>query len=128
MMGSRRWSILSLAVAALLAGCGDGDGPAGAGGNLPSSVTVDVGNIFFQSAHNGSINPAVDTVAAGGTVTWTWTEIGTHGIAFAAAGLPQSDEITESGSVFSVAFPTSGTYSYDCFIHGPVMAGTIVVK
>ncbi len=35
-----------------------------------------VGNIFFKSGHDGSSNPAVDTVAAGGTVTWTWTSTG----------------------------------------------------
>jgi len=32
---------------------------------------VIVGNIFMKSGHNGSVNPAVDTVATGGSVTWT---------------------------------------------------------
>ena len=35
---------------------------------------------------------------------------------------------TDNGSVFSLVFPTAGTYPYDCGIHGPAMAGTIVVK
>jgi plastocyanin len=124
MMRSPRWSLLCLAL--LLAGCGDG--PAGTGETPPSSAAVHVGNIFFESAHNGSVNPAVDTVAAGGTVTWTWIEAGSHSVQFADVTLPGSPVFANNGSVFSQAFPTAGTYPYDCGIHGPAMAGTIVVK
>lgn len=125
-MRSRRWSLLPLALASLLAGCGDG--PAGTGETPPSSATVNVGNVFFQSVHNGSMDPAIDTVAVQGTVTWTWTEIGTHSVRFDDPALPESPEFTESGSVYSVAFPAAGSYGYDCAIHGAAMAGTIVVK
>src|SRR5437016_3861350 len=38
----------------------------------PASAAVTLGDIFFKSVLNGSSNPAVDTVAVGGTVTWTW--------------------------------------------------------
>lgn len=124
MMRSPQWSLVCLAF--LLAGCGDG--PAGTGETPPSSAAVNVGNIFFRSVHNGSMEPAVDTVAAGGTVTWTWIETGAHSVQFADAGLPGSPAFTDNGSVFSLAFPTAGTYPYDCGIHGPAMAGTIVVK
>ena len=124
MMRSHRWSLLCLAF--LLAGCGDD--PAGTGETPPSTAAVNVGNIFFQSVHNGSMEPAVDTVAAGGTVTWTWIQIGTHSVRFADPGSSESPAFTDSGSVFSLAFPTAGTYFYDCGIHGPAMAGTIVVK
>jgi plastocyanin len=110
----------------LLAGCGDG--PPGIGEPPPSSVAVNVGNVFFQSVHNGSMRPALDTVGAGGTVTWTWIEPGTHGVRFDDAGLPDSPEMIESGSVFQVTFPAAGTYPYDCPIHGSVMAGTLVVE
>jgi hypothetical protein len=60
-------------------GGGGGGMGGGTGGNTsggtPSSgdVAVIVGNIFMKSGHNGSVNPAVDTVAVGGSVTWTWT-------------------------------------------------------
>jgi plastocyanin len=70
----------------------------------------------------------VDTVAAGGTVTWTWIEAGAHSVQFADASLAGSPAFTDNGSVFSLVFPTAGTYPYDCGIHGPAMAGTIVVK
>jgi plastocyanin len=36
--------------------------------------------------------------------------------------------MAESGSAFSTAFPTAGTFTYDCIIHGPGMSGTVVVK
>jgi plastocyanin len=126
MMRSHRWSLLHLASAILLAGCGDG--PAGTGENPPSRVAVDVGNVFFQSVRNGSMDPAVDTVAAGGTVTWTWIEGGTHSVRFDDPDFPESPAFTDSGSAVGVAFPAAGTYTYDCGVHGPVMAGTIVVK
>jgi plastocyanin len=126
MMRSRRWSLVVLALPALLTGCGDD--PSGTDQIPPSSASVDVGNIFFQSARNGSRNPAVDTVAAGGTVSWTWSEAGVHTVRFDDPDVPGSTEMVESGSVFSATFPAAGTFSYDCSVHGTAMAGTLVVR
>jgi plastocyanin len=126
MMPSNRRSRLAIALALLLAACSDG--PSGTGDNIPSSAGVDVGNVFYRSVLNGSINPAVDTVAVGGTVTWTWTQAGTHGVQFDDPSILPSADLAESGSEFSTSFATAGTFTYDCSIHGPAMAGTIVVK
>jgi plastocyanin len=126
MMPSPRWSFPPMVLAALVAGCGDG--PSGTGDTPPSNASVDVGNVFYRSGHNASINPAVDTVAIGGTVTWTWTQAGSHGVRFDNPDIPASGEMSESGSVFSTSFPSAGTFTYDCTIHGPGMSGTIVVK
>jgi plastocyanin len=126
MMPSSTRSLLVIALAALVSGCGDS--PSGTGDNSPSSASVDVGNVFFRSGHNGSINPAVDTVAVGGTVTWTWTEAGSHGVRFEDPGIPASADLAEAGSVFSTSFSIAGTFTYDCTIHGPLMSGTVVVK
>src|SRR2546425_12520622 len=52
-------------------GSGSGGGGGGGGGGPVGSVTVGAA-IQFVSGHNGSHNPAVDTIAVGGTVTWTW--------------------------------------------------------
>src|SRR5256886_9667192 len=55
-------------------GGGDGGGGGGGGGGPVGSGAVGTnGRIVFTSAHNGTVNPAVDTVAVGSTVTWTWT-------------------------------------------------------
>jgi len=98
---------------------------------LGADVQVEVGNIFFRSGHNGSQNPAVDTIAAGARVTWTWSAAGSHSIQ--STGLPpevfrNSVVLSASGSTYSVRIFNPGTYTYDCAVHGAAMTGRIVVK
>ena len=120
-------------------GYGGGGGGAGgdSGGNTsggtPTSgdVAVIVGDIFMKSARNGSVNPAVDTVAVGGSVTWTWTNTGNvpHGIqSLASPSFPTGTVLTGDGKTYRVTFNTAGTYQYDCLVHGTMMPGTIVVR
>jgi plastocyanin len=95
----------------------------------PAQVTV--GNIFFRSVHNGSQNPAVDTIAAGNVVTWTWDAAGSHSIQ--STGVPpevfrNSVVMSATGSTYSVRLLHPGTYSYDCAVHGTAMTGRIVVR
>src|SRR2546422_5851609 len=61
--------------ATLLAGRGGVTSPGG-GGHPVGDVLV--GNIFFPSAHNGTQNPAVDTIAAGGSNTSALESAGPH--------------------------------------------------
>jgi plastocyanin len=125
--------------AGLLAGCGgssttapgtvSGGGTGGGTGGTPGSVTV--GDIFFKSGSNGSSNPAVDTVAVGGTVTWTWAagESLPHSVqSLGSTSFASSSIQTGGGSSYKVTFPTAGTYHYDCAVHGQMMTGTIVVQ
>ena len=95
----------------------------------PALVTV--GNTFFQSVHNGSQNPAVDTIAAGNVVTWTWNAAGSHSIQ--STGIPpevfrNSIVMNAAGSTYSVRLLHPGTYTYDCAVHGTAMTGRIVVR
>ena len=104
-------------------GNGDGGGP---GGGVAGSVTIGSG-IQYVSGHNGSMNPAVDTIVAGATVTWTWTGGLPHGVR--SVGTPSfasSPAHTGSGT-YTVTFTDPGTYKYDCSVHGQGMTGTIVV-
>jgi len=92
----------------------------------PPPLLVSVGSNFFTSGHNGSSNPAVDTVAAGGAVKWTWVG-GSHGI----ESLGPSNFTNSSigvGLTYTVVFNTPGTYNYDCLVHSLLMTGTIVVQ
>ena len=82
----RRLSGLALATLITVLGCGGTgsrmmgcSGCGGGGGGVPpaGSAAVSVGNDFFRSDRNRSMNDAVDTVAVGGAVTWTWTNTGT---------------------------------------------------
>jgi plastocyanin len=111
-------------------GGGTTGGGAG-GGSAPLTAAVVVGNNLFRSGHNASANPAVDTVAVGGTVTWTWTNTGSIPHSVQSLGSPSfasSATLTGSGSKHQVTFPAPGTYQYDCAVHGTAMRGTIVVR
>jgi plastocyanin len=117
-------------------GSGGGGGGGGGGntsGGTPTSgdVAVIVGNIFMKSGHNGSVNPAVDTVATGGSVTWTWTNTADvpHGIqSLGSPSFPTGAVRTGDGYIYRVTFNIAGTYQYDCLVHGTMMPGTIVVR
>jgi plastocyanin len=123
-----------------LAGCGyNSSGPygggaggvgganGGGGGGPVGSVKVGSG-IQFTSGHNGSTNPAVDTISVGATVTWNWTGSLPHSVqSLGSAGFPSSGTMTGSGT-YAVTFTAPGTYQYDCGIHGQLMTGTIVVR
>ena len=108
-------------------GCGGGGG----GGNPPAgSTSVSVGNNFFRSVRNRSMNDAVDTVAVGGSVTWTWTNTGTMPHNIQSVGTPafaSGPVATGDGSTYRVTFTAPGTYRYNCAIHGNLMTGTVVV-
>jgi plastocyanin len=149
---SRMLMVMTLA---LLAGCSgnsptspaDGGGSNGGGSNgggssggnsggstnspPPQAAAVTVGNILFKSGHNGTTNPAVDTVAVGGTVTWTWVSSGDISHSIQSIGTPSftSSAIQAgNGKTYQMQFTAAGTYQYDCAVHGAAMSGTIVVR
>ena len=131
-----RNAALGLIALAGLVGCGSngygtGTGGGGGGGGGPvGSVTVGAG-IQFVSGHNGSHNPAVDTIAVGGTVTWTWGAnsgaYGGHSVQSVGSQSFASSAVQSSGT-YSLTFTTPGTYQYDCAVHGSAMTGTVVVR
>ena len=124
------WLLMFTAAAA--AACSSNSGPNdGGGGGGGAAGTVTIGNIFFKSGHNGTQNPAVDTVAAGTTVTWTWTSTGgtAHSVhSEEAPTFTSSSILTGNGQTYTFTFTTPGTYQYDCAVHGDAMTGTIVVQ
>jgi plastocyanin len=96
----------------------------------PTTAAVTVGNIFFRSSRN-STSPAVDTVAVGGTVTWTWVATGAEPHSVRSTGSPSftsSPVLTGNGESYDFNFSTAGTYQYDCSVHGAQMTGRIVVR
>jgi len=94
------------------------------------SLSVTVGNIFFRSDRNGTVNTAVDTVLAGGTVTWNWVNTGAEPHTVQSLGAPSfasSGVKSSSGSTYQLTFDTPGKYTYNCAVHGNLMTGVIVV-
>lgn len=117
--------ITTIALAGLAACDSSAYGP-GAGGGPVGSVTIGPG-VEFVSRHNGSVNPAVDTIAVGATVTWTWSGNRPHSVrSTGSPNFASSGTLTGSGT-YAVRFDVPGTYRYDCVVDGQAMTGTIVV-
>jgi len=88
-----------------------------------------VGNNFFYSEHNSSIQPTVDTVPAGTTVTWEWINGGRHNVqSIGSPGFASSPIISTRDAKYRVTFPRAGTYQYNCSLHASAMTGRVVVK
>ncbi|HEX7337414.1 MAG TPA: Ig-like domain-containing protein [Gemmatimonadales bacterium] len=100
----------------------------------PASASVTVRNDNFLSVRNGTANAAVDTIAVGGTVTWTWAALATNPHDVTSSGSPSFASSTTTAQPFTygpVTFPTAGTYVYYCTQHGAPtvgMRGRIVVR
>lgn len=77
-----------------------------------------------------SYSPTSVTIAAGGTVTWTWASGSiAHNVEWLTGPgtLPASSAVQTTGT-YQVTFTTPGTYTYDCVIHGAAMSGSVIVK
>jgi plastocyanin len=99
----------------------------------PTSISVSVRDDNFLSVRNGTVNPAVDTVSAGGTVTWTWQPTANDPHDVTSTGSPSftGHSTAVQPPPFTVTFTSPGTYSYYCTQHGAPtsgMRGRIVVK
>jgi plastocyanin len=105
---------------------------------IPTTASVTVRDNNFLSVRNATTNPAVDTVAVGGSVTWTWAAStgASHNITPPA---PPSSSFTGRETVtppplpapHTATFAVAGTYIYYCSIHGSGasgMSGRIVVR
>ncbi|MCC6381859.1 MAG: hypothetical protein IT304_05080 [Dehalococcoidia bacterium] len=85
--------------------------------SLPSAATV-----TGTAANRWS--PGTVSVAAGGTVTWSWSvPVQPHDVT--VSGLGSSGAPTKAGS-FSLTFRAPGSYAFVCDVH-PDMTGTVVV-
>ncbi|HZI72750.1 MAG TPA: Ig-like domain-containing protein [Gemmatimonadales bacterium] len=93
---------------------------------IPTTASVSVGNIFFKSGHNGLSNPATDTVAVGGTVTWTWVG-GSHSVVSTGTQQFTGSGLAQSSGTYQFTFNTAGSYTYICGVHGAAMNGRVVV-
>ena len=96
----------------------------------PTTASVTVGpGILFKSVRNNSSNPAVDTVAVNGTVTWTWAAGSLpHGIQSTGSPSFTSQVGSQTAGTYQFTFTAAGTYTYQCTVHGIAMSGTIVVR
>jgi plastocyanin len=87
---------------------------------LPTAITIQVQNNMFT--------PQVDTVAAGGTVTWTWVGSDHNVTSNPATGPLDSGTQNAPATYGPIVLAVAGTYNYLCTNHPPGMVGTIVVR
>jgi plastocyanin len=103
---------------------------------IPATAAVTVRDNNFLSVRNMTTNTAVDTVAVGGSVTWTWaaSTSGTHNVtssgppSFTGRPTVMPPPLPEP---YTVTFAAPGTYNYYCTFHGSPgsgMSGRIVVR
>jgi plastocyanin len=136
-------TIAVLAAVVLAAACGGGTtapltgviGPAGGGGGTGGSTGGGGGgggghSLIIDANPNITFTPTPDTVQRGATVQFAFASLG-HNVQFTSAGSPAnigSPSTPLMNSDSTRVFPTPGTYSYHCGIHGLRMSGTIVVQ
>ena len=128
----KRTSLFAVAALAVVAACGGGSGyttsttygGGGGGGGGGSGLNLVMSGTAFS--------PAVDTVAAGSTVTWTNQDGFAHTVTYGSGPDATYDSGNISyGGAYTHTFTTAGTYGYYCKIHGTPtsgMRGTIVVQ
>jgi plastocyanin len=110
--------------------CGGGGGttspttgnPGGTPGGTPSPTPVPQNSVTVS---DDVFTPANVQVSVGTTVTWTWaSDARDHNVTF---GDGTSSGNRAAGATFSKTFPTAGTFTYSCTLHGG-MNGSVVVK
>ena len=80
-------------------------------GNPVISATVSVANFSFS--------PASVSLAAGGTVTWSWQDSGHSVTSDGSPSFAPNAPISAAGSTLGpVVFAAAGTYQYYCMVHG----------
>jgi plastocyanin len=67
--------------------------------------------------------PAAITVQAGSTVTWTNNDNFTHNVAFQG----EAPRTMAPGEEATRAFPSAGTFAYQCTLHPTDMQGSVIV-
>jgi plastocyanin len=110
---------LILLVVILLAACGTTTGPTPTGTSAPiqsSEAKVSIANFAFD--------PAILTITAGTTVTWTNNDTVSHNVT-SDDGSWSSNSLGK-GETFSFTFTKPGTFLYHCGVH-PSMKATITV-
>jgi len=93
------------------------------GANPPGALAV-TANV---SVINFAFTPAVTNISPGDTVLWTWPS-GSFNHNVHSTSTPQawtSSALLSGPATFSVTFTNSGTYPYNCTLHG--FTGSIVV-
>jgi len=111
-----------LFICLLINSCMNTNNPMNSTTTNPTTGNQGVNDVFIQ---NMAFSPAILTVAAGSTVTWTNKDAMNHTVT-SDSTLFNSGNVVVNG-VYSYTFTTVGTYSYHCSIH-PSMTAKVIVS
>ena len=115
--------IMLVALGAALS-CQNYGGASGGGGVITGPPGGGGGGVGVRVGDNNYI-PATVTVSTGETITWTWQGSNAHSVTFNNG--PAS--ATQISGTFQTSFPTAGTYTYYCVVHGSTaMSGSVIVQ
>lgn len=126
--------LISFSALLLAAACGGGGGgTAGptSGGDYPTTPVTPITPSAPVSTNavtvdNDFFSPSAIQVPPGTTVTWSWAQgAAIHNVTF-GDGVGSGNK-SGSGASFSRTFPTAGTFTYSCTLHGG-MNGSVLVK
>ncbi|HEX5505389.1 MAG TPA: cupredoxin domain-containing protein [Thermomicrobiales bacterium] len=109
-------ALVALAALTFLAGCG------GAGG---AATPVHTSTVDLPPSYR--FDPAIITVPAGTTVTWTNHDNFTHSVKV-EGGADTSVHVMRPGESASITFATPGEYPYVCTFHTQNMKGKVIVS
>jgi len=73
-------------------------------------------------------SPTMSTITKGTSITWTWKGTNQHSVTFQNGTLAGTTSSTMSSGSYTLAFPDTGTFNYQCNVHGSVMSGTVTVN
>jgi plastocyanin len=147
----KKWLALILACVALavvVAGCGDDDDDSGNGGEATTQEPADEGGGATAEDEGGGesgggggasvgmmniqFQPSEITVDAGETITFRNDEAVPHDVKKESGPGPDFASGPEGGmnegDTFELTLDEAGTYNYVCRVHAPGMAGTITVR
>ena len=121
-MKFKSWS-LAVVLAAVTFACGDDDDsetpPTNTGG-IPGGLTtiLVLDNRFL---------PLGLQVPAGTEVTWQWDSQAQHSVVGTFDDKEVRSETQSGKQTFKVTFEKSGTFEYQCGVHGSAMSGTVTL-
>jgi plastocyanin len=110
--------VVALSVGGVVAGCAAGNG-------APPTGPVATTQVDLPPSYRFA--PEAITVAAGASVTWTNHDHFTHTVQLLDGGMSGDPHEMKPGATTTIAFPTAGTFRYQCSLHPQDMRGTVVV-
>ncbi len=118
----------SLLAALALTGCGGDDDPAVPTTVAPGKTASAASGDAKISVSDNKFEPAAVTIKVNNEAIWEWKGSNPHSVVGTFQGEKvESLRLTGTGS-FTFSFTKTGTFTYQCGVHGAGMSGTITVQ